>query len=112
MMATWDCRISEVVNVLKGTYCMIPKAPNVSAPALPHKDSPKYLVAYATGKDLNKTMDTASLAMIDRLTTEKHLTRLDAYSLASMAMDCRLGPPGRSEHEVHCLMRKNLWTGD
>jgi acetamidase/formamidase len=112
MLATWDCRISEVVNILKGTYCMIPKATNASAPLLPNKDSSDYLVTYATGKDLNKTMDVASLAMVDKLTTEKHLSRLDAYSLASMAMDCRLGPPGRSEHEVHCLMRKSLWTGE
>jgi acetamidase/formamidase len=112
MMAAWDCRISEVVNVLKGTYCMIPKATNVSAPVLPNKDGPDYLVTYATGKDLNKTMDMASMAMIDKLTAEKHLTRLDAYSLASIAMDCRLGPHVRSEHEVHCLMRKSFWTGN
>jgi acetamidase/formamidase len=112
MMAAWDCRISEVINVLKGTYCMIPKAADVSATVLPDKDGPDHLVTYATGKDLNKVMDVASMAMIDKLTTEKHLTRLDAYSLASMAMDCRLGPHGRSEHEVHCLMRKSFWTTD
>lgn len=112
MMAAWDCRISEVINVLKGTYCMIPKAADVSAPVLPNEDSPDYLVTYATDKDLNKTMDMASMTMIERLTTEKHLTRLDAYSLASMTMDCRLGPHVRSEHEVHCLMRKSFWTRD
>ena len=111
MLATWDCRISEVVNILKGTYCMIPKATNASAPVLPSKDNSDYLVTYAMDKDLNKAMDVASLAMVDKLTAEKHLSRLDAYSLASMAMDCRLGPPGRSEREVHCLMRKSLWTG-
>ena len=26
MLDNWDCPISEVVNVVKGTYCMIPKA--------------------------------------------------------------------------------------
>jgi acetamidase/formamidase len=112
MLATWDCRISEVVNILKGTYCMIPKATNASAAVLPNGDSPDYLVTYATGKDLNRAMDTASLAMVDRLSNEKHLSRLDAYSLASMAMDCRLGPPVGSDREVHCLMRKILWTGE
>ncbi|MCY1339781.1 Acetamidase/Formamidase family protein [compost metagenome] len=111
MRATWDCRISEVINALKGTYCMVPKARTASAPLLPSKDTPDYLVTHATGEDLNKTMDMASLAMVDRLATEKHLSRLDAYSLASMAMDCRLGPPGRSAREVHCLMRKSFWTG-
>ncbi|MEW9582458.1 acetamidase/formamidase family protein [Paraburkholderia sp. DGU8] len=112
MLATWDCRISEVVNVLKGTYCMIPKAMDARAAPLPIKDSPDYLVTYATDKDLNKAMDTASLSMIDKLTAEKHLSRLDAYSLASMAMDCRLGPPLSSERQVHCLMKKSYWTGD
>jgi hypothetical protein len=27
MVRQWDCRISEVVNVVKGTYCMNPKSP-------------------------------------------------------------------------------------
>lgn len=112
MLATWDCRISEVVNVLKGTYCMIPKATNASAASLPIKDSRDYLVTYARDKDLNRAMDTASLAMIDKLATEKHLSRLDAYSLASMAMDCRLGPPIGADRDVHCLMRKSYWTGE
>jgi acetamidase/formamidase len=112
MLATWDCRISEVVNVLKGTYCMIPKATNASAASLPIKDSRDYLVTYARDKDLNRAMDTASLAMIGKLATEKHLSRLDAYSLASMAMDCRLGPPIGADRDVHCLMRKSYWTGE
>jgi len=82
------------------------------AAPLPIKDNPDYLVTYATDKDLNKAMDAASLSMIDKLTTEKHLSRLDAYSLASMAMDCRLGPPVGSERQVHCLMKKSYWAGE
>ncbi|MFM0397572.1 acetamidase/formamidase family protein [Paraburkholderia phytofirmans] len=112
MLATWDCRISEVVNLLKGTYCMVPKATNVSAPVLPIRANSDYLVTYAADKDLNKAMDVASLAMIDKLTTEKHMSRLDAYSLASIAMDCRLGSPATAEREVHCLMKKSYWTGE
>ena len=111
MLSTWDCRIAEVVNVLKGTYCMVPKSSNVPAPALPKGDDADRLVTYGKGADLNKAMDDAALAMVDRLSNEKGLTRLDAYSLASMAMDCRLGPPVAPEHEVHCLMPKRFWTG-
>ncbi|RXG89278.1 acetamidase/formamidase family protein [Bradyrhizobium vignae] len=110
MLANWDCRISEVINVLKGTYCMIPKATNVPAPQLPRDDNPDYLVTYAKDTDLNKAMDTSSMAMVDKLATEKHLTPLDAYSLASIAMDCRLGSPEGSDREVHCLMPKSLWA--
>lgn len=110
MIARWDCRISEVINILKGTYCMITKATNVSAPQLPSGDNPDYLVTYAKDKDLNKAMDTASMAMVDKLTNEKHLAPLDSYSLASIAMDCRLGSPASADREVHCLVPKSLWT--
>ncbi len=60
--------------------------------------------------DLGKAMDGASMAMINRLSKEKDLTRLDAYALASMAMDCRLGRPQGAEKEVHCLVPKSLWV--
>lgn len=111
MLATWDCRISEVVDVLNGTYCMTPKSRKAAAPmALPKADDARYLVTYAKGEDLNKAMDTASMAMIDKLNKERSLTRLDAYALASMAMDCRLGRPSGSEKEVHCLVPKSLWV--
>ena len=109
MLATWDCRVSEVVNVLKGAYCMVPKGKDVRAPVLPKRDDAKHLVTHASGPDLNKAMDEAALAMIDKLSTEKGLSRLDAYSLASIAMDCRLGPPAAA-YDVHCLMQKSYWT--
>jgi acetamidase/formamidase len=89
---------------------MVPKAKNVPAPALPRQDDTDNIVTYAGNADLNKAMDTAALEMIDRLVKEKGLTRLDAYSLASMAMDCRLAPPDAAQHAVHCLMKKSLWA--
>jgi acetamidase/formamidase len=110
MLSSWDCRIAEVVNVLKGTYCMVPKRKGVPAPALARSDDADHLATYARSTDLNKAMDDAAMAMVDRLSSEKGLARLDAYALASMAMDCRLGPPGANEREVHCLMPKRLWT--
>jgi acetamidase/formamidase len=109
--AQWDCRISEVVDIVNGTYCMNPKAKNAKAPAaLPTAENAKYLVAYAKDADLNKAMDTASMAMINLLNQKKSLSRLDAYALASMAMDCRLLPPKTAEKEVSCLMPKSLWV--
>jgi acetamidase/formamidase len=73
MMATWDCRISQVV-------------------------------------DVNKAMDDASWAMIELLQSEKKLSRLDAYSLASMVMDCRLAAPRAAVKAVHCLVPKSTWV--
>lgn len=110
MVSSWDCRVAEVVNVLKGTYCMVPKRKNVPAPALARSDDADHLATYGRSADLNKAMDDAAMAMVDRLSGEKGLSRLDAYSLASMAMDCRIGPPVAAEREVHCLMPKRLWT--
>jgi acetamidase/formamidase len=111
MLRQWDCRISEVVDIVNGTYCMNPKAKNAKAPAaLPIAENAKYLVTYAKGADLNKAMDTASMAMINLLNQKKSLSRLDAYALASMAMDCRLLPPKSAEKEVSCLMPKSLWV--
>jgi acetamidase/formamidase len=50
------------------------------------------------------------MAMINLLQDKRKLSRLDAYALASMAMDCRLLPPKAAEKEVSCLMPKRLWT--
>jgi acetamidase/formamidase len=111
MMATWDCRVSEVVDVVNGTYCMNPKSSKAPPPmALPKADNARYLVTYAHDADLGKAMDSASMAMINKLNQEKKLTRLDAYALASMAMDCRLSPPAGAEKNVHCLVPKSLWV--
>jgi len=111
MLAVWDCRVAEVVNVLKGVYCMVPKGKGAVSPPLPKQDDAEHLVTYVHDADLNKAMDGAALGMVDRLAAEKGLTRLDAYALASMAMDCRLGPPGDAQRAVHCLLKKSLWTG-
>jgi acetamidase/formamidase len=111
MLNTWDCRISEVVDVLFGTYCMNPKSANAPKPAaLPKADNAKTFVTYASDENLGKAMDTASMAMINKLVKEKSLTRLDAYALASMAMDCRLGKPAGAAKEVHCMVPKSLWV--
>ncbi len=60
--------------------------------------------------DLNKAMDDASWAMIELLQNQKKLSRLDAYSLASMVMDCRLAAPTAQVKAVHCLVPKSTWV--
>jgi len=109
MLASWNCPISEVVNVVKGTYCMLSKDGKPPAP-LPRAETAEAFVTAAADPDLNTAMDTASMAMINTLVERKGLTRLDAYALASMAMDCRIAPPQGSEKEVRCVVPKNLWV--
>jgi acetamidase/formamidase len=55
-------------------------------------------------------MDEASWGMIELLQKGKGLSRLDAYSLASITMDCRVGEMIAPEKSVHCLVPKSLWV--
>jgi acetamidase/formamidase len=106
-----DCRVSQVVNVKKGIHCLSPKNPREAEDMeRPTKETSKYLVSYAKDADLNKAMDTASMGMIKLLETDRKIARLDAYGLASVAMDCRIGAVSDTEKNVHCLMPKSIWV--
>jgi acetamidase/formamidase len=109
MLAGWNCPISEVVNVVKGSYCMLPKNGKAAAP-LPEAETAEAFVTSGKAADLNKAMDTASMGMINALVEKKGLTRLDSYALASMTMDCRIVPPRAEEKEVRCMVPKSLWV--
>src|SRR5438552_2768392 len=112
MMASWDCRVSQVVDVNKGLHCFSAKSPRGKrrVEALPDRENMLYLVTVGKDPDLNKAMDDASWAMIDLLQKEKRLTQLDAYGLASMVMDCRLAAPAGEQRAVHCLVPKSTWV--
>jgi acetamidase/formamidase len=113
MHKTSDCRIAEVVNISKGVYCMNPKDMTVSAiPARPKKETLRYLVTWSEDADLGRAMDEASMSMIELLQAKKGMSRLDAYSLASMTMDCRLGDSSARIRRVHCLVPKSLWIAN
>ena len=62
-----------------------------------------------SNRNMNKAMDDASWAMIELLQKDRGLSRLDAYSLASMTMDCRVGEMDAAEKGVHCLVAKSMW---
>ena len=112
MMSAWDCRITQVVDVNKGIHCFSAKSAGATRKVepLPEKQNKAYLVTVGKDADLNKAMDDASWAMIELLQSEKKLSRLDAYSLASMVMDCRLAAPSGAQKAVHCLVPKSTWV--
>src|SRR5215210_1996834 len=106
-----DCRVSQVVNVKKGIHCLNPKnARDKEDLERPTKETAKYLVSHAKDADLNKAMNDASMGMIKMLETDKKIARLDAYGLASVAMDCRVNNIANTEKNVHCLMPKSIWV--
>jgi acetamidase/formamidase len=105
-----DCRVSQVVNVKKGIHCLNSKDPAAREDMeRPTAETAQYYVAHVKDADLNKAMNDASMAMIKFLESEKKIARLDAYALASVAMDCRVGAVSDAEKNVHCLMPKSIW---
>ena len=112
MTTVSDCRVSQVVNVKKGVHCLNPKNPSAREDMeRPTKETAKYYVSHAKDADLNKAMDAASMGVIKWLESEKKIARLDAYGLASVAMDCRVGIVSDSEKNVHCLLPKSIFVG-
>jgi acetamidase/formamidase len=111
MVLISDCRVTQVVDVKKGIHCLNPKSPTGREDMeRPIKETSKYFVSHAKDADLNKAMDTASMGMIKWLENEKKIARLDAYGLASVAMDCRAGAISDSEKNVHCLLPKSIFV--
>ena len=106
-----DCRVSQVVNIKKGIHCLSSKdAKGKEDMERPTKETAKYYVSHAVDADLNKAMDDASRGMIKFLEQSKGVARLDAYGLASVAMDCRVGAISETAKNVHCVMPKSLWV--
>ena len=104
-----DCRVSQVVNIKKGIHCLTPKDTNATGiPERPAVENAAYYVSNGRDVNLNKAMDTASMGMIKQLEA-KGVARLDAYGLASAAMDCRIGDMSGDQKNVHCVMPKSLW---
>jgi len=111
MQTVSDCRVSQVVNIKKGIHCLNPKDRRGREDMeRPTKETAKYYVSHAKDADLNKAMDTASMGMIKWLESEKKIARLDAYGLASVAMDCRVGAISDGEKNVHCLLPKSIFV--
>ncbi|HIK14647.1 MAG TPA: acetamidase/formamidase family protein [Leptolyngbyaceae cyanobacterium M33_DOE_097] len=105
-----DVRVAEIVNQLKGVYCMLPKKPGEKLAPNPTTDTDQNFVAYATDADAMTAMNTAAMEIIKRLQQVKGLSALNAYSLASLAMDARLGRLEPGAKSVHCLLPKTLWV--
>jgi len=113
MASVSDCRVSQVVNIKKGIHCLSPKnAGDTEDMQRPTAETATYFVSHAKDPDLNKAMDSASMGMIRWLEAEKKIARLDAYGLASVAMDCRVGAISDTEKNVHCLMPKDIWMAN
>lgn len=106
-----DCRISQVVNRVRGIHCLNPKNPRAARPVdYPTSSNAEYFVTSDRGSDLNQVMANASMAMIQLLQQEKGLSELDAYGLASVQMDCRISKMDAEEKGLSCVLPKSVWV--
>jgi len=105
-----DCRVAEVVNQVKGLYCMLPKRPRARPGIRLTAETRRSLVTAAADADIMQAMNRAAMQMIEEVSARKGLQPLDAYSLASLAMDTRIGRIEPGAVHVHCLLPKSLWV--
>lgn len=110
MYKIWNCPISEVVNGVKGAYCIIPKNLNAVATPLPSNDNAKMFVTVGSDPDALQAMSKASMAMLQKVATAKNMPITQVYILSSLTMDCRFAPYVSGNKQVHCMMPKNLWV--
>lgn len=106
---TWDCRISEVVDEVLGTYCVIPK--NLDAPRrpnLPTADTASHWVSTGTAPKALDAMKIAARAALDKMASNLDITRNDAYHLATMVLDCRIDRWTAGDKTVACTVPKGI----
>lgn len=106
---TWDCRISEVVDDVLGTYCVVPKNPRAPrAAALPTSDTSDAWVSTGSAPKAIDAMKTAASAALDSMARNLGISRNDAYHLATMVLDCRIDRWTGGDKTVACLVPKSI----
>jgi acetamidase/formamidase len=115
MLALWDCPISEVVDEVLGTYCIIPKSPKVAhSPEVPQHDTKTHWVSYARDpKDLMGAMKKAAYESVRQMARELGIPEARAYKLATFVQDCRIERPDQREgYGVACMVPKSILRKD
>ena len=109
---TWDCRISQVVDEVLGTYCVVPKdAKNPATPRaadLPTADTATAWVSTGTAPKTLDAMKIAASAALDSMAANLDMTRNDAYHLATMVLDCRIDRFSGGDKTVACMVPKSI----
>jgi acetamidase/formamidase len=77
----------------------------------PRAETPTHYVVMGLNEDLNEATRMAVHEMIDFLMTEKHLSRDDAYMLASVAADLHITELVDGNKGVHMMIPKAIFTG-
>lgn len=106
---TWDCRISQVVDEVLGTYCVVPK--DTAAPRaanLPTTDTADAWVSTGRAPKALDAMKVAASAALNKMAANLDMTRNDAYHLATMVLDCRIDRWSTGDKTVACSVPKSI----
>jgi acetamidase/formamidase len=76
----------------------------------PRAETPTHYITMGLNDDLNACTTLAVREMIDFLATEKHLSRDDAYMLASVAADLHITELVDGNKGVHMMIPKAIFT--
>jgi len=76
----------------------------------PRAETPTAYITMGTDEDLTKAAKIALREMIDYLQQEKHLSKDDAYMLASVAADLEITQVVDGTRGAHMLLPKNIFT--
>jgi len=76
----------------------------------PRAETPTEFISMGLQEDLNEATKMAVREMIDFLVTEKHMSRDDAYILASIAADLHITQVVDGNKGVHMMIAKSLFT--
>ena len=76
----------------------------------PRAETPTHFITMGLDPDLNEAAKMAVLEMIDYLTTEKHMTRDDAFMLCSVAADLRITQVVDGSKGAHMMLPKAIFT--
>jgi acetamidase/formamidase len=77
----------------------------------PRAETPTHYITMGFNDDLNAAATLAVREMIDFLVTEKHLSRDDAYMLASVAADLHITELVDGNKGVHMMIPKAIFVG-
>jgi len=78
--------------------------------AWPRAETPTEYISMGMNQDLNEATKQAVRQMIDFLVDDKHLTRDDAYMLASVAADLHITQLVDSNKGVHMMISKSIFV--
>jgi acetamidase/formamidase len=75
----------------------------------PRIETPTHYIMVGFDEDLGKAFNNALSETIDFLVTSKGLTKYEAYSLSSIAADCRVSQVVDIRKGIHCMVPKSLF---